>query len=75
MKGAVIFRLLCITALWLLICGWLIDRMVKTGTELNLRTLFPVIASGIIIFVPLYKKYIRDAKAKKDKGNGRENRH
>lgn len=74
MKGSVVFRLVCIAALWLIVCVWLINRMVRTGTELNLRTLFPVIASGIIIFVPLYKKYIRDAKGNNDKGNGRKTR-
>lgn len=61
MKGAVIFRLLCIAALWILICVWYVDRLVKTGTEINLRTLFPILASGIIIIVPLYKKYFKNA--------------
>ncbi|MBD5257415.1 MAG: hypothetical protein HDS52_01830 [Barnesiella sp.] len=60
MKGATIFRLLCIAALWILICIWYVDRLVRTQTEINLRTLFPIVASGIIIIVPLYKKYFKN---------------
>jgi hypothetical protein len=40
-------------------------RMVATNTPINLMTLFPIIASGIIVFVPLYKKYIRNDKQRK----------
>lgn len=47
-------------AVWIAISAYLIHRYIITGTPLNLRTLFPVIASGIIIFVPLYKKYFRN---------------
>ncbi|MBD5229579.1 MAG: hypothetical protein HDS69_06035 [Bacteroidales bacterium] len=60
MKGATIFRLLCIAALWILICIWYVDRLVRTQTEINLRTLFPIVASGIVIIVPLYKKYFKN---------------
>ncbi|MDE5811082.1 MAG: hypothetical protein K2H61_02095 [Muribaculaceae bacterium] len=45
---------------WLALSGYLLYRYKITGTELNLRNLFPIIASGIIIFVPLYKKYVRN---------------
>lgn len=68
MKGAVIFRLVCIAALWILICVWYVDRLVRTNTDLNLRTLFPILASGIIIIVPLYKKYFKNADNGKEKG-------
>ncbi|MDD6889288.1 MAG: hypothetical protein PUD39_03420 [Bacteroidales bacterium] len=44
------------------------DRLVKTGTEINLRTLFPIVASGIIIIVPLYKKYFKNADNGKKNG-------
>lgn len=67
MKGTVIFRLVCIVSLWIIFCGWLLVRYHETGTEMNLRTLFPIVASGIIVFVPLYKKYIKDGKGKKEK--------
>lgn len=66
MKGTVIFRLACIITLWIIFCGWLILRYRETGTEINLRTVFPVVASGIIVFVPLYKKYFKDGKGKKE---------
>ena len=68
MKGATVFRLLCIAALWVIICVWYVDRLVKTGTEINLRTLFPIVASGIIIIVPLYKKYFKNADNGKKNG-------
>lgn len=62
MKGALIFRLVCIAALYVLLCIWYVDRLLRTDAEINLRTLLPIAISGIIIFVPLYKKYF--------KGNG-----
>lgn len=61
MKGATIFRLACIATLWLIICIWYVGQLIKSETDLNLRTLFPIIASGIIIAVPLYKKYFKNA--------------
>ncbi len=64
MKGAVIFRLICIVALWVIFCGWLIVRYQEAGVEWNLRTIFPIVASGIIVFVPLYKKYIKNGNGK-----------
>lgn len=45
---------------WIGISAYLVHRYYITGTPLNLRTLFPIIASGIIIFVPIYKKYFKD---------------
>ena len=68
MKGATVFRLLCIAALWIIICIWYVDRLVMTKTEINLRTLFPIVASGIIIIVPLYKKYFKNADNGKKNG-------
>lgn len=65
MKGSVIFRLVCITILFLLLCGFIISRMIKLGTPVNLMTLFPFIAAGIIVFVPLYKKYIKNNQDRK----------
>lgn len=64
MKGAIIFRLSCIVLLWLFFCGWLLVRYAQTGTPINLRTLFPLVASGIIVFVPLYKKYFKKSSGK-----------
>jgi uncharacterized membrane protein YwzB len=61
MKKSVIFRLVCIALLYVALCYILLDAMIKSGTPLNLRTLFPFVAAGIIIFVPLYKKYFKNA--------------
>lgn len=41
--------------LWL----WLARALIVSGGGFTLKNLFIIIASGIIIFVPLYKKYIR----------------
>lgn len=49
-------------------CGVLIARMIAAGTPINLITVFPIVASGICIFVPLYKKYIRNDKQRKSNG-------
>ncbi len=60
MKGAVIFRFVCIALLWLILCYMLVSRQPFT-----LKVLFVIVASGIVVFVPLYKKYIRDGKGRK----------
>lgn len=65
MKWSVILRFAIIGVLWAGICGILVARMLATGTPLNLMTLFPIIASGIIVFVPLYKKYVKNDKQRK----------
>ncbi|MEZ3590088.1 MAG: hypothetical protein K1V84_03500 [Muribaculaceae bacterium] len=57
MKGQYIFRFACLALLWLALC-WLLIR----GRGMSAWTLFVIVASGIVVFVPLYKKYI--------KGNG-----
>lgn len=59
MKGAIFVRFICVLLLWLLLCFLLLSQRTFT-----LWTLFVIIASGIIIFVPLYKKHIRDGKGK-----------
>lgn len=55
MKGSQILRFACIAALWVGLC----IVLVKATPQFTLRTLFVIVASGIIVFVPLYKKYIR----------------
>ncbi|MDE5972723.1 MAG: hypothetical protein K2G94_08275 [Muribaculaceae bacterium] len=50
-------RFAIIGALWLWLCG-----MVLVSRPLTLWTLFVIAASGIVVFVPLYKKYVRDGK-------------
>ena len=53
MKRGEVFLLMCIVLLWVWLCWLLLTR-----AQLNLWTLFWVVASGIIVFVPLYKKYV-----------------
>ncbi|MCM1111067.1 MAG: hypothetical protein NC336_07665 [Clostridium sp.] len=53
-KKTDIFRLSCIAILWVLICWLLIVSQPFTP-----RVLLVIIASGIIVFVPLYKKYFK----------------
>ena len=62
MKVGVIIRFVCVTILWLILCYLLL-----VGRSLNFWTLFVIVCSGIIIFVPLYKKYVRDGNGKKSK--------
>lgn len=57
MNKAVIFRMTCVALLWLLLCYLLV-----VSQPFTLRTLFLIVASGIVVFVPLYKKYFRNGK-------------
>lgn len=49
-------RFAFIIVLWLVLCYLLITRVPK----IDFMTIFSIVASGIIVFVPLYKKYRRD---------------
>ena len=46
----------CIFALWVLLVYLLITR----SARIDFMTIFTIVASGIIVFVPLYKKYYRN---------------
>lgn len=54
MKGTDIFRLTCIALLWALLCALLLATRGLDG-----QACLAIVMSGIIVFVPLYKKYIR----------------
>ncbi len=60
MNNATRFRMICIAALWLILCYLLIVGQ----REFTLKPLFIIIASGIVVFVPLYKKYKKENKRK-----------
>ncbi|MDE6810363.1 MAG: hypothetical protein K2J42_09805 [Muribaculaceae bacterium] len=60
MKGTDIFRFSCITLLWLLLC-WMV---IASTPKITFMTIFVIIASGIIVFVPLYKKYLKNGRNK-----------
>lgn len=38
---------------------WLCQALILQGGGFNLKNIFLIVASGIIIFVPLWKKYFR----------------
>lgn len=50
------FNIGCIIVLWVFLCYLLISG----HGEINGRVIFTIIASGIIVFVPIYKKLRRD---------------
>lgn len=58
MKFSIIIRFVLLGILWLALCYW----MLKGQQRITLYHLFVVFVSGVIIFVPMYKKYV---------GNGR----
>lgn len=51
-------RIGCITTLWVLLCYLLV-----TTRPITLWLLFVIAASGIIVFVPLYKKYYKNGES------------
>ena len=50
-----IIRFSCVLLLWLALCYLLVTR----AARIDFNVVFTIVASGIIVFVPLYKKYIR----------------
>ena len=52
-------RFAFILALWLLVC-W---ALIASTPRITLHTIFAIVASAIIVFVPIYKKYKRNGKA------------
>jgi len=48
-------RFACILLLWVCLCWLLLTRTAR----IDAMTIFTIVASGIIVFVPLYKKYVR----------------
>ncbi len=57
MDSTTAIRFVFIAALWLILCF-----LVITTQPFTLRVLFIIVASGIVVWVPLYKKYIRNGK-------------
>lgn len=47
-----------ITLLWI----WLVSTLIISGGGVTFKNLFLIVASGIIIFVPLWKRYFRQNK-------------
>lgn len=57
MKTSVIIRFVILGALWLALSLAILLR-----APFTLYNLFVVVAAAIIIFVPVYKKYVKNAK-------------
>lgn len=62
MKFSVVLRFVIIGCLWAAVCACYLTRLFALGASLTLMSLFPVVASGIVVFVPLYKKYVRNGR-------------
>lgn len=54
MNQSVIFRFVILGALWLMLVIYILTHAV-----INFFTLFAIVASAILVFVPLYKKYVK----------------
>lgn len=48
-------RFVCILLLWVGLCWILLER----AARIDFMVIFSIVASGIIVFVPLYKKYVK----------------
>lgn len=55
MNGSRIIGLIVLALVW---C-WLVWALISSGGGFTAKNVFIIIASGIIIFVPLWKKYFR----------------
>ncbi|MBR5639229.1 MAG: hypothetical protein IKW83_05635 [Muribaculaceae bacterium] len=51
-------RLACILGLWIFLVYILLTR----SQRIDFMVIFTIVASGIIVFVPLYKKYVKNKK-------------
>jgi hypothetical protein len=54
-------RFAIIGLLWLLLVGMVVAR-----SQMNFFTLFAIVASAIVVFVPLYKKYVSNDESKRN---------
>ncbi len=59
MSTPYLVRFICLTLLWVVLCV-----MVVASQPFTLRVAFIIICSGIVVWVPLYKKYIKNGKGK-----------
>lgn len=59
MKTSVIIRFLLLGIAWLAL---VVTILVRTP-QITLYTWFVIVASGIIVFVPVYKKYVKNGRS------------
>ncbi len=55
MKKGTIARFVVLGVLWLGLCCYMLAH-----AQVTLYTVFVIVASAIIIFVPMYKKYVKN---------------
>lgn len=55
MNAARIAGFTLLAVVWL----WLCQALIRSGGGFSLKNIFLIVTSGIIIFVPMWKKYIR----------------
>jgi uncharacterized membrane protein YgcG len=48
-------RFIILGLVWL----WLVGLVITSAKSLNFFSIFTIVASGIVVFVPMYKKYLR----------------
>lgn len=58
MKTSVIIRFVLLGLAWAALVAWI----VAATPRFTLYTAFVIVASAIIIFVPVYKKYVKNGK-------------
>lgn len=63
MKSSVIVRFVLLGIAWLATVGLLVARTPRITSYI----VFVIVASAIIVFVPMYKKYVRDEQNKNRK--------
>ncbi len=62
MDSSTTLRFVFLAALWIVLL-----YLLFTSQPFSLRVLFVAIASGIVVWVPLYKKYIKNGKRKDER--------
>ncbi len=55
MRASVIIRFAILFVLWAMLAGYILLH-----SKITLYTIFVIVASAIIIFVPMYKKYVKN---------------
>lgn len=55
MKTGNLIRFICFFIAWFMLAVWLL----RSTPKITLLTIFWIVASGIIILAPLYKKYTK----------------
>lgn len=58
MKTSVVIRFVLLGIVWAALVAWI----VAATPQFTLYTAFVIVASAIIIFVPVYKKYVKNGK-------------